>query len=121
MKQLLAKAFDLEVKFAASANPLTQLPGNMVIRVWLEDLLYKDEYTIIYADLDRFKEFNDQYGFSTGDDMIKLLAEVLQDNMQLTGVAVRLGHIGGDDFIVLVEGRVEDRFIRNICTGLCHF
>jgi EAL domain-containing protein (putative c-di-GMP-specific phosphodiesterase class I)/GGDEF domain-containing protein len=117
MKQLLAKAFDLEVKFAASANPLTQLPGNMVIRVWLEDLLFKDEYTIIYADLDRFKEFNDRYGFSTGDDMIKLLAEVLQDNMQFTGVPVRLGHIGGDDFIALVEGTVEDRVIRNICTS----
>lgn len=115
MKQLLAKAFDMEVKFATSANPLTRLPGNLVIRVWLEELLLKEEYTIIYADLDRFKEYNDQYGFSSGDDMIKLLAEVLQDNIQFTAAEVRLGHVGGDDFIILAEGRLEDALFGRIC------
>jgi EAL domain-containing protein (putative c-di-GMP-specific phosphodiesterase class I)/GGDEF domain-containing protein/CBS domain-containing protein len=115
MKQLLAKAFDVEVKFAVSANPLTQLPGNMVIRVWLEDILHRDIFTIIYADLDKFKEYNDSYGFSSGDDMIKLLAELLQNHVQHFDSVARLGHVGGDDFIVLVEGIVDDEQLLHLC------
>lgn len=115
MKQLMAKAFDVEVKFAVSANPLTQLPGNMVIRVWLEDLLHKEHYTIVYADLDKFKEYNDCYGFSSGDEMIKLLAEVMQDNIQFLESVARLGHVGGDDFILLIEGHPDESFLGRIC------
>jgi EAL domain-containing protein (putative c-di-GMP-specific phosphodiesterase class I)/GGDEF domain-containing protein len=115
MKQLMAKAFDVEVKFAVSANPLTQLPGNMVIRVWLEELLLQDHYTIVYADLDKFKEYNDCYGFSSGDDMIKLLADVMQDNIQFLETKARLGHVGGDDFIILIEGHPDESFLGRIC------
>ena len=69
MKNVIARAFDTEIQFATSANPLTSLPGNMIINVWLEDVLHKIDYTIAYVDLDRFKEYNDHYGFSSGDEM----------------------------------------------------
>mgnify|MGYP006293882527 CR=1 FL=1 len=115
MKKVISRAFDTEVKFATNANPLTSLPGNVVINVWLEDLLHREEYTIAYIDLDRFKEYNDHYGFSSGDEMIKLLADVLSEQIQTTAIECRLGHIGGDDFVILSEGELKSEFFAEIC------
>ena len=115
MKQLISKAFDMEIKVATSANPLTQLPGNVVINVWLEEVLLKPPYSVIYIDLDNFKEYNDAYGFSAGDDMIKLLADVLSDKIQEMESTTRLGHIGGDDFIIICEDLVTPGVLQNLC------
>ncbi len=115
MKKVISRAFDTEVKFATNANPLTSLPGNVVINVWLEDLLHREEYTIAYIDLDRFKEYNDHYGFSAGDDMIKFTAEILTTQIQTTNTECRVGHIGGDDFVLLSEGELPSEFFSDIC------
>ncbi|MFP4179852.1 MAG: EAL domain-containing protein [Spirochaetaceae bacterium] len=115
MKKVIHKAFDTEVRYATSANPLTGLPGNQVIGVWLEDLLLKAEYSIVYFDLDRFKEFNDYYGFSRGDEIIKMLAELLSERIQTCEAVYRIGHIGGDDFILLSEDIVSTDFLEGIC------
>lgn len=124
MKKVIDRAFDTEVKFATNANPLTGLPGNVVINVWLEDLLRRPEYTIAYLDLDRFKEYNDHYGFSAGDDMIKLLAAVLMEYIeehfaeQIDGAEnpCRLGHVGGDDFVLLSEHQIPENFFATLCS-----
>jgi EAL domain-containing protein (putative c-di-GMP-specific phosphodiesterase class I)/GGDEF domain-containing protein len=116
MKQLLAKAFDMEIKLAACANPLTGLPGNMVINVWLDEVLFKDAYTLVYADLDHFKEYNDVYGFSAGDRMIRLTADILSFHLQTLAAVTRLGHIGGDDFILLTEELVGQGFLEAVCS-----
>ena len=115
MKKVIHKAFDTEVRYATSANPLTGLPGNQVISVWLEELLLKAEYSIVYFDLDRFKEFNDYYGFSRGDEIIKMLAELLSEHIQICNAVYRIGHIGGDDFILLSEDIVSADFLESIC------
>ncbi|MCF7915730.1 MAG: EAL and GGDEF domain-containing protein [Spirochaetaceae bacterium] len=115
MKMVISHAFDTEVKFAASANPLTSLPGNVVINVWLEELLHREEYSIAYIDLDRFKGYNDHYGFSAGDDMIRLVAEILSEQIQTISFECRLGHIGGDDFVLLSEGVLTEEFFERIC------
>lgn len=114
MKKVISRAFDTEVKFATNANPLTSLPGNVVINVWLEELLHREEYTIAYLDLDRFKEFNDEYGFAAGDRMIKLVGELLSEQIQHYSGISRVGHIGGDDFILLFEGPVEEVFFAEL-------
>jgi len=115
MKNVIARAFDTEIKFATSANPLTSLPGNVIINVWLEDVLHKPEYSIAYIDLDRFKEYNDHYGFSAGDEMIKLQAEVLAEKIQTVESDCRLGHIGGDDFVLICEEYLGKDFFNEIC------
>lgn len=115
MKEVISRAFDTEVQFATNANPLTSLPGNVVINVWLEDLLHRKEYTIAYIDLDRFKAYNDYYGFSSGDDMIKLTAEVLSEESASTRIPCRLGHIGGDDFVLLAEETLSEEFFTELC------
>ncbi|MDY0360975.1 MAG: GGDEF domain-containing protein [Desulforegulaceae bacterium] len=115
METVISRAFDTEIKFATSANPLTSLPGNIVINVWMEEILKKDAYSIAYLDLDRFKEYNDNYGFSSGDEMIKLLACVLDKAITDFYPESKLGHIGGDDFVIISESILEDSFYETIC------
>src|SRR3989475_2775202 len=85
-----------------SVNPLSGLPGNPTITEEIESRLARgDHFTLLYVDIDRFKEFNDHYGFTRGDCVITMLAEVL---VQVAGAEQRfVGHIGGDDFVILAR------------------
>ena len=87
------------------ANPLTRLPGNVSIQRELEQRLARGgNLAVCYVDLDRFKGFNDHYGFKRGDEVIKATAEVLLTASQTNGGQDDfVGHIGGDDFIVLTS------------------
>lgn len=61
-------------------NPLTGLPGNVLIEKEIEAALYsenKDNLYVVYIDICNFKPFNDNYGFLAGDMMIKKLANEL--------------------------------------------
>jgi EAL domain-containing protein (putative c-di-GMP-specific phosphodiesterase class I)/GGDEF domain-containing protein len=116
MKQLLTQAIKLEIQIAASANPLTDLPGNRLIQEWLGEVTMAERYSVIYADLDQFKAYNDVYGFSKGDEMLKFTARLLEDHVrELTG-EVNLGHIGGDDFILVADSVIDDDRLTLICT-----
>ncbi len=85
------------------ANPLTKLPGNNTIQQELEHrLAEKQSLAVCYVDLDRFKAFNDHYGFKRGDEVIQATAKVLLQASRAHGSAVDfVGHIGGDDFLVI--------------------
>lgn len=87
------------------ANPLTGLCGNIEVQSELSYRLANNyEIAIIYGDLDNFKAFNDVYGFSIGDAAIRLTADVIRDAVQLEGIREDfIGHIGGDDFIVITS------------------
>lgn len=85
---------------AQHANSLTLLPGSRAINEWIDTLLRNQEaFAIAYIDLDNFKPYNDIYGYSQGDEIIKRVADILKQH--LTTVDAHIGHIGGDDFIVL--------------------
>jgi len=93
-----------------AVNPLTGLPGSS----WVEnDIVMRikrgKKFAIGYVDLDNFKPFNDFYGFSRGDKVIKLVADVITTTLKQWGNKDDLaGHIGGDDFIfVTTPDRVE--------------
>ena len=88
---------------AENANPLTKLPGNIVIREEIEKRIAQDsKFVVIYADLDDFKAFNDKYGIAQGDETIKLTADILKEAIQMEGNQDDfIGHEGGDDFIIL--------------------
>lgn len=99
-QDLLRVITEMQIQAAKYANPLTQLPGNVPIHEHLDGLLRsKASFAACYFDLDHFKPYNDLYGFSAGDDIIRMTADVLR------GICDHdqdfLGHIGGDDFIVL--------------------
>ena len=115
MKQIIHKAFDLEIKVATCANPLTQLPGNMIIGYWLEEAIQSKSYSIVYCDLDNFKAFNDTYGFTRGDEVLQLTATILNSFTSALSRNARLGHIGGDDYIIVCEGLINEPDLVDLC------
>jgi len=85
------------------ANPLTHLPGNVSIHRELEERLKKNEkFAMLYIDINNFKALNDHYGFARGDNVIKETARIIINAVQEKGNPFDfIGHIGGDDFIVI--------------------
>lgn len=104
ISDMVALITDMQIRAARYANPLTQLPGNVPINEHIERLLESGSgFVACYADLDCFKPFNDVYGYRRGDDLIQLLAQLLTEACDLRHDFV--GHIGGDDFLVLFQSR----------------
>ncbi len=94
-----------------ATNPLTKLPGNLVIQREIQKRLTKEEiFALAYADLDNFKPFNDKYGFSRGDEVIKVLGRiVLNITKSIQPKESFVGHIGGDDFVYIMSPElIED-------------
>lgn len=97
---LLEVITEMQVRSARYANPLTLLPGNVPIYEELDHLLLEQqEFVVCYCDLDNFKPFNDKYGYEKGDQVIKELANILRAEVQQEQDFI--GHIGGDDFILI--------------------
>jgi len=100
-----------------TVSPLTGLPGNVQIQTELKKrLLRKEPFHVLYLDLDNFKAYNDVYGFLKGDEIIKLTAKIITKNMHAIEEAdVFVGHIGGDDFVAIVDESVHyDQVCQNI-------
>ena len=93
---------------ALDSNPLTHLPGNNHIHFKIQEMIEKKlDAAVIYADLDNFKAYNDQYGFKRGDDVIKLMSEVICKALQPYKKSF-CGHIGGDDFIFIIDADIAE-------------
>ncbi len=97
-------------------SPLTGLPGNVQIHAELKKrVLNNDEFAVIYADLDNFKEYNDVYGFLKGDEMIKFTAKTLVRNIHgIKDNNCFVGHIGGDDFVAIVSKTDYEKICQDI-------
>lgn len=85
-------------------SPLTGLPGNVQIHAELKKRISnKEEFSVLYLDLDNFKAYNDIYGFLKGDEIIKFTADTIMTSIHsLIPNNSFIGHIGGDDFIAIV-------------------
>ncbi|HED13446.1 MAG TPA: response regulator [Gammaproteobacteria bacterium] len=107
-------------KVALDSNPISGLPGNNSIRNRIDALILENSETVVvYADLDNFKAFNDQYGFAHGDEVLLFTSAVFRDVMKnLPAEHSFLGHIGGDDFVLLVPLQQINQTIDNI---IAHF
>lgn len=109
-RRLMREAEDMRQR-DMDANPLTHLPGNNTIAAVIQEALDQGrDVAVIYSDLDHFKVYNDIYGFSAGDEALLFNAETLQTAMRQTcGEEGFLGHVGGDDFVVMIpSGAVEE-------------
>lgn len=103
IQSLLEAITNLRMETARVANPLTGLPGNTPINRELNKRIFDNKlFSVIYADLDYFKWFNDRYGFQKGDQLIQYTADVIQQSVSVCGHPHDfVGHVGGDDFIVI--------------------
>ncbi len=85
------------------SSPLTRLPGGIAVENAVKLKIDKKEaFAFCMMDLDNFKPFNDRYGYSRGNDVIKKTAEIIRTcSREFGNEADFVGHIGGDDFAFL--------------------
>ena len=116
--ELLARVANMLDTFQAQreANPLTGLPGNLAIEREIQRRLAgRDEFGALYVDIDRFKSFNDHYGYARGDRAISFVSHVLCDSVDTVGGPNDfVGHVGGDDFVVVCGQDHAERLARAI-------
>ena len=103
-----------------SVSPLTSLPGNARIELELKRRVdAAEEFALLYADLNQFKAYNDHYGFLRGDAVIRKLAEVTVGVVADEGTSdAFVGHVGGDDFVVITDIERATTIAEAICRRL---
>jgi PleD family two-component response regulator len=97
-------------------SPLTGMSGNSdILREISRRLVIRDEFAVLYPDIDNFKSYNDHYGFIRGDDVIKTLASIIIEVLETHySPAHFAGHVGGDDFVVLTEPAIAEQIAAEI-------
>jgi diguanylate cyclase (GGDEF)-like protein len=88
-------------------DPLTNLLNRRALIQQLEHLVATADrsgvgFALLFLDLDKFKQINDNYGHEAGDELLRQVAARLTAAVRVADVVARLG---GDEFVVLIEGR----------------
>jgi len=98
------------------ANPLTRLPGNVsILKELSRRLESQDLFAACYLDLDKFKSYNDTYGFEHGDEVIRETARIILRTSNEVGKGTDfVGHIGGDDFVLITTPDLVDTMCQRI-------
>ncbi len=110
------KAVMRRTQAARDLSPLTGLPGNFRISQEIEDKVTTGvQFALVHCDLDNFKAFNDHYGFMRGDEVIRFCGRSLQQAAAAIGQTdAFVGHIGGDDFVAIVDGEVAESYCKEV-------
>ncbi len=98
------------------ASPLTGFSGNRAIEKELQKRLEnKEPFAFLYMDIDNFKAYNDYYGYRKGDEAILFLADIISEAVNSIGEpSAFVGHIGGDDFVVITSPERGEFISRHI-------
>ena len=99
------KETEMRLEHLAHHDSLTGLPNRLHFVANLEQSLKraqrrKRRLALILMDLDKFKQVNDTMGHTTGDTLLKIVAERLQDTVRHEDIVARLG---GDEFTIILE------------------
>ncbi len=98
---LLKSITDIRLQQAYDCNPLSRLPGNNSINREIDFRLQNEvDFMLVYADLDSFKAYNDRYGYERGDRVIQMVTRILSNEIDEHDF---LGHVGGDDFVLILH------------------
>ncbi|MEU0786552.1 GGDEF domain-containing protein [Streptomyces sp. NPDC006173] len=101
LADLVRALSESRVEEAAGLNPLTRLPGSDAITGEVDRRIAAGRmFALSWLDIDHFKQVNDGAGFAAGDELIRSVGRALQ---VAASEATRVGHIGGDDFLVLTD------------------
>ncbi|GLR62857.1 GGDEF domain-containing protein [Marinospirillum insulare] len=117
---LLKMITELQLKSAQNSNPLTGLPGNLLIQEQIDYLINnKKEFVACYFDLDNFKPYNDQYGYAKGDEILIHLAKLLKKHSHPEVDFV--GHVGGDDYVIVFRSANWQQSVTNLLQEFIQF
>jgi diguanylate cyclase (GGDEF)-like protein len=97
-------------------NPLTKLPGNTSIQHAIENAL-GEPMSVCYVDINNFKPYNDTYGFTRGDEVIRMVGRIMSNAVRQSGEGGFAGHIGGDDFVFIVKSELAETVCRTIISN----
>ena len=101
LADLVRALAESRVEEAAGLNPLTRLPGSDAITAEVDRCIADGRtFALSWLDVDHFKQVNDGAGFAAGDELIRSVGRTLQG---AASGGTRVGHIGGDDFLVLAD------------------
>ncbi|MCX5556071.1 GGDEF domain-containing protein [Streptomyces sp. NBC_00038] len=112
LADLVRALSESRVEEAAGLNPLTRLPGSDAITGEVDRRIADGRmFALSWLDVDHFKQVNDGAGFAAGDDLIRAVGRALQ--LAASG-ATHVGHIGGDDFLVLADPDTLDPLANSV-------
>jgi diguanylate cyclase (GGDEF)-like protein/PAS domain S-box-containing protein len=98
------KQKDELIQFQANYDPLTSLPNRNLFKDRLRNEIKKSQrsgllLSLIFIDLDHFKDINDSLGHAAGDQLLKIVAQRIMSCVRETDTVARLG---GDEFAVIL-------------------
>jgi diguanylate cyclase (GGDEF)-like protein len=116
---MAARLKELE-QISLDASPLTRLPGNIAIERFINRYMKEQRpFAMCYLDLDNFKSYNDHYGYIKASELLKEAGQVIYE--AVTGIGkpdTFVGHIGGDDFVVIVDEADADVACKEVIRGI---
>lgn len=118
-RQMAVRLKELE-QLSLDASPLTRLPGNIAIERDINRRLKdRSTFAMCYIDLDNFKSYNDHYGYIKASDVLKEVGKVIYDQVKSLGNPdAFVGHIGGDDFVVIISADLAEAACRTIISSI---
>src|SRR5262249_2521903 len=99
-----------------ATSPTTKLPGSVTIEKEISRVLSQQKrFALCYLDLDNLKAFNDVYGYAKADGVVKQTGDLIRETVQKLGEPGDfVGHIAGDDFVIITQPELADRICLNI-------
>lgn len=105
------KLAEEQLRYMAEYDDLTGMPNRRLLMDRVNQTIARAKrqqlrcFTLMFIDLDRFKNINDSLGHSAGDQVLQEVAQRLQGAVREIDTVSR---IGGDEFVVLVSGKGDD-------------
>jgi diguanylate cyclase (GGDEF)-like protein len=117
-EELLARVAGVlrRAEYMRSQSPLTGLPGNVRIEDEIQARIdLRLPFAVLYLDLDNFKVYSDRYGFIRGDEALRSTGRLIRDAAREgAGAGTFVGHIGGDDFVVVCDPERAETVAREV-------
>jgi diguanylate cyclase (GGDEF)-like protein len=107
-------------QISLDASPLTRLPGNIAIERSINRRLREGtSFAMCYLDLDNFKSYNDRYGYIRASELIKEAGQAIHAAVkELNDPDAFVGHIGGDDFVVIIQADLAARACQTVISSI---
>ena len=123
----ITKPFDIEelrlrlqnalrrASYESLTSPVTGLPSSRLIEEQLKRLIRSTAWTVLYVGIREYQSFTDAYGFVAGDDVLRFTCMIISEVINEMGTPEDfVGHVGGDDFIIVAHGSKADQLVQHI-------